>query len=104
MTLEEAQVPDFPISASRKKTALAGGIASTLLALVLAFLLELRKPVIRTATQMERETGLLPVISIPRVGKSKKRNGIARIWQDRREAGRRGRDARVARTSRLNRG
>ena len=38
---------------------------SVALALVVAFLLELKHPVLRTAAQMERETGLAPVASIP---------------------------------------
>jgi hypothetical protein len=32
---------------------------------VVAFLLDLRHPVLRTSAQMTRETGLSPVVSIP---------------------------------------
>ncbi|WP_099823293.1 DUF874 domain-containing protein [Oceaniglobus indicus] len=63
--IEAASVPDYPFTSSRKKTAAMGLAASILAALGLAFLLDLRKPVIRTAAQMERETGLTPVVSIP---------------------------------------
>lgn len=97
ITLEEAQVPDYPVTASRKNRAIMGAMASVVLGLVLAFLMELRKPVIRTAAQMQRETGLLPVISIPQTSKPKKRSGLSKLWQDRSAAGRRGRAARMAR-------
>ncbi|MGC1506560.1 MAG: DUF874 domain-containing protein [Sulfitobacter sp.] len=96
-TLEEARVPEYPVSMSRKKRLLLGIAAATGLALIAAFLLELRRPVIRTARQMQRETGLLPVVSIPETRNPKKRKGIAKLWQDRSEAGLQGRAARQAR-------
>ncbi|AXI45930.1 DUF874 domain-containing protein [Sulfitobacter sp. SK012] len=65
ITIEEAVVPEYPISSSRKRRAAMGGIASGILAFVLAWVLELRNPVIRTARQMQRETGLMPVVAIP---------------------------------------
>jgi uncharacterized protein involved in exopolysaccharide biosynthesis len=100
-TIEEAPLPDYPVSMSRKKRAVMGAGAAGMLGLVLAFLLELRRPVIRTARQMERETGLLPVVSIPdarRDKRNKKRTGIAKLCQERREAGKRGRTARMGRS------
>lgn len=63
--LEPATVPDYPITGSRKKLAMMGAVASTGLALMIAFLLDLRNPVIRSATQMEREIGFRPVVSVP---------------------------------------
>lgn len=99
ITLEEARVPDFPVSMSRKKRAAMGGAAALFAGLALAFLMELRRPVIRTARQMERETGLVPVVSIPQVGRVKASKGLAKLWQDRREAGQKGRNARLARQS-----
>ena len=63
--LEPAEEPLYPISQSRKKIAVLGAALSTAVALVLAWLLELRHPVIRTADQMERELGFRPVVSIP---------------------------------------
>lgn len=96
-TLEEARVPEYPVSMSRKIRLLLGIAAATGLALIAAFLLELRRPVIRTARQMQRETGLLPVVSIPETRNPKKRKGIAKLWQDRSEAGLQGRAARQAR-------
>tara|TARA_R110002110_G_scaffold123078_4_gene299623 strand:+ start:666 stop:1973 length:1308 start_codon:yes stop_codon:yes gene_type:complete len=97
ITIEEAQVPDYPISMSRKKRAVMGAAASLMLGLAVAFLLELRRPVIRTARQMERETGLVPVVSIPQVGRAKTSKGLNSLWQGRREAGQQGRAARLAR-------
>ncbi|NNE52952.1 MAG: DUF874 domain-containing protein [Sulfitobacter sp.] len=99
ITLEEAQIPDYPFTMARKKRAAVGAVAAGILALIVAFLLELRHPVIRTARQMERETGLRPVVSIPAAPRSKKRRGLSHIWQQRREAGQRGRAARLAKNS-----
>lgn len=65
ITIEEAPLPDYPITMSKKKRAIMGGVASVGLAFILAFLLELRRPVIRSARQMFRETGIMPVVSVP---------------------------------------
>ncbi len=98
ITLEEAQVPDYPVTMSRKNRVIMGAGASVILAIVLAFLMELRRPVIRTARQMQRETGLLPVVSIPETSPAKERKGLSKLWQNRREAGLQGRAARLARS------
>ncbi|WP_109791160.1 GumC family protein [Oceaniglobus roseus] len=63
--IEAAVMADYPFTRSRKVTVLMGALASLVAALGVAFLLELRNPVIRTAGQMRRETGLDPVVSIP---------------------------------------
>lgn len=63
--LETAIVPEFSISASRKKVALAGAFVSGLLALGLAYAVELLNPAIRTAAQLERQLGVQAVIVIP---------------------------------------
>lgn len=63
--IEQAELPDQPITGSRRKIAMLGGAASFVVALALAFLMELRNPVIRTAAQMERELGFRPVVSVP---------------------------------------
>lgn len=86
-TLEEAQLPDFPITTSRKKRVVMGVGAAGVLGLIAAFLLELRRPVIRTAAQMQRETGLVPVVSIPETGMVKHRNGLSKLWSNRRKTG-----------------
>ncbi len=108
-TIEEAPLPDYPISMSRKKLAMMGGVASVGLGLVLAFLMELRRPIVRTARQMERETGLRPVVSIPDMRGDKqrrdgKRAGWAQMLDNRRAAGKRGRAARLARNPDLRKG
>lgn len=65
--LERAITPDYPLGSGAKKMAIAGLIGSAGLGLLLAFLLDLMHPVIRTASQMQRELNLLPVVSIPEV-------------------------------------
>lgn len=65
--LERAITPDYALGSGGKKIALAGLVGSAGLALILAFMLDLLNPVIRTAAQMERELNLRPVVSIPEV-------------------------------------
>lgn len=63
--LERAEVPDFAVSASRRKIALAGAAAVVALALAAAVARELMPSTIRTASQMRAQTGLDPLIVIP---------------------------------------
>jgi len=63
--IELAAFPDFAATGGRKRIAILGGVLSMVLALALAFVQELRNPVIRTAQQMQREIGFGPVVSIP---------------------------------------
>lgn len=63
--LETAIVPDYSVSASRRKVALAGAVFSGILALGLAFGVEMMNPAIRTAAQLERQLGVQAVIVIP---------------------------------------
>lgn len=74
--LEPATQADYPSTSARKKKAIMGGAASVLLALAVAFVMELRAPVLRSAAQMERETGLAPVASIPVLDIRKSRPGL----------------------------
>jgi uncharacterized protein involved in exopolysaccharide biosynthesis len=104
ITIEEARVPEYPVSTSRKRLAMMGGAAAGLGSIFLAFLLELRRPVMRTANQMERETGLRAVISIPQGPRPKERKGLSQLWQSRRRAGQEGRAARLARNPDTTRG
>ncbi|OBY26189.1 DUF874 domain-containing protein [Leisingera sp. JC1] len=76
--IEPAPLPDYPVTGARKTKALMGAAASALLALLAAFLQELRHPVLRTAAQMERETGLVPVVSIPVMDTRPPRRGLFR--------------------------
>ncbi len=65
--VENAIVPQSPVEPNRKKILVLGSGASLALAGGLAFLLEILNPVIRSASQMERQLNLRPVISIPHV-------------------------------------
>lgn len=67
VVLDPAILPDYPAEPSRKKLALMGTMASVMLALGVAYLLELRNPVIRSAAQLERETGIKPAVTIPKM-------------------------------------
>lgn len=63
--LERAIEPDYPISGGRRKLAVAGAMASVMLGVGLAFLLDLLHPVLRTRAQVERELDLVPIVAIP---------------------------------------
>ncbi|MBL4915905.1 GumC family protein [Szabonella alba] len=63
--LERAMEPDYPVSGGRRKLALAGGLGSLMLGFGLAFLLDLRRPVLRTRAQVARELDLQPIVAIP---------------------------------------
>lgn len=80
--LERAIVPDAPMGGGRKKIVVAGAMASLIAAFGLALLLDLMNPVIRTASQMNRELGIRPVITIPELdlraaGRKRHRGGQA---------------------------
>jgi len=98
-TLEAAQVPDYPFTASKKRRAIMGAVAATGLAIMIAFLLELRRPVIRSARQMQRETGILPVVVIPELASKYQSSKWRMSREQRRVAGQAGRAARQARHS-----
>ena len=63
--LEPAIVPVYAVSRSKRSIAMMGGVASLMLAVGVAFVLELMNPPIRNAAQMERVLGIRPVISVP---------------------------------------
>ena len=63
--LDPALPPAFPISADKRKLALAGAAAVGLLALGLALGREMLNPVIRTPAQMMRFMDIEPVVAIP---------------------------------------
>lgn len=96
-TIDAAQVPDYPITMSKKKRAIMGAVAATGLAFVIAWLLELRRPVIRSARQMQRETGVMPVVSIPELAPKYQSSKWRMAREKRRTSGKAGRAARLAR-------
>ena len=63
--LERAIVPEYASNGGGRRLAAMGAIASLGLALVIAFLVDMLRPVIRTEAQMLRELDLRPVVSIP---------------------------------------
>lgn len=67
LVLETALVPEYPIAPNRRKIVMAGTLLSIIIGLGVVLLLELRNPVLRTASQMERQLGLRPVVSIPNI-------------------------------------
>ena len=82
--LERAITPEYPLGNGGKKIAMAGSVLSLVCALLVAFLLDLAKPVVRTAAQMQRQLDLQPVICIPemRVRKGVLGNAALRLIDD----------------------
>ncbi|MBL4811538.1 MAG: chain-length determining protein [Rhodobacteraceae bacterium] len=78
--LERADVPAFSVSASRKKIAIAGLAATTILAITAALLAEAMSPAIRTAAQLERQLGVEPVIVIPELRSGRQRWARRMMW------------------------
>ena len=70
--LERAIIPEGPMGGGNKKLAIAGAMASLIAGLAIAFVLDLLKPVVRTAAQMERQLDLRPVVTIPEIAAPKK--------------------------------
>ena len=71
--LERAVEPDYPVKSDRRKTMAMGLAGSIMAALLLAVLLELLRPVLRSASQIQRASGLTPVITLPDLRKKKSR-------------------------------
>lgn len=65
--LERAVIPEYPMGSGGRKLAAAGAMASLGLGIALAFLLDLVNPVVRNSAQLERMTGLRPVITLPAI-------------------------------------
>lgn len=64
VVLERAVPPEYPALSGRKKSAVLGGFVSLLMAGGLAFLMDMRKPVLRSSSQFIAATGLRPVIEL----------------------------------------
>lgn len=63
--IEQAAVPDEPISPNRKKIMMFGIAAAFAAAFGFAFLLEMLSPSIRTSSQMLRQLNIAPIVAIP---------------------------------------
>ncbi|MVO15974.1 DUF874 domain-containing protein [Parasedimentitalea huanghaiensis] len=84
--IEPAALPDYPITGGRKRLAIMGVLVSVMVALAVAYVQELRQPVLRSAAQMQRETGLAPVVSIPVLDTRRKRR-LSDLWRGRFKSG-----------------
>lgn len=71
--LEPAVEPAWPEKSARRKIVVFGAAASIFVALMIAFALEMLKPILRSPGQMERVTGLRPVMTLPDVKPEKRR-------------------------------
>jgi len=78
--LETAIPPTTAVSASRKKIAMAGGVASLLAGLGLALVLEVLNPKLRTAAQLRDELDITPVVTIPQVRLPRERRARVLRW------------------------
>jgi len=63
--LERAEAPEYPMTRSRRVTAAMGLVAGAILGVLAAFAFELARPALRSARQLERETGMRPVLVLP---------------------------------------
>lgn len=63
--VETATAPDHPISRSRKMILLMGSVVAGIFAFMATFIWEVIRPVLRSAGQVERETGMRPVLVLP---------------------------------------
>ncbi len=80
--LERALTPEFPLGGGRKKLAIVGALGSLMAGIALAFVLDLLRPVVRTAAQMERQLDLRPVVSIPAIRPKKAGRGVMKLLDD----------------------
>ena len=78
--LEVALVPDYPVSPSRKKITLAGTALFFALGAGLAILLEVLNPSIRTSAQLERELGVVPIVTIPNLDDKSRSKSKTKGW------------------------
>lgn len=74
--IEQAQIPESPVSPNRKLIAAGGGAASAGLALALVILLELINTRVRTSADLLRHLELRPVATVPMI-----RNRVDKRWR-----------------------
>lgn len=75
-----AERPVRPVTDVRGLIVGLGGVVSAILAFGLAWTLEWFNPVIRSAEQMQRMTGIMPIVSVPHATRSS-RHGAIRAWR-----------------------
>ncbi|SCY53641.1 hypothetical protein [Paracoccus tibetensis] len=79
VVLERASRPEYPVSAGRKRVAVLGLAASLAAALAAAFLLEMRRPLLRTPAQLQKALGVAPIaVSALRPSRAQRRRARLR--------------------------
>ncbi len=63
--VEEAAVPAYAISRSKRQTVILGVIAGGVIATLAAFAYEVIRPALRSTAQVQRELGMRPVLVLP---------------------------------------
>lgn len=74
--VETATAPDYPVSRSRKASILIGTVASIIVAIFGAFGWEILRPALRSPGQVERETGMRPVLVLPAMQTTSERRKV----------------------------
>ncbi|AGT10165.1 GumC family protein [Paracoccus aminophilus] len=64
VVLERALAPEYPALSGRKKSAVLGLFGSIFFSLGLAFIAEMRQPVLHSAAQFARSTGIQPFVEL----------------------------------------
>lgn len=70
--LERAVPPEYPVASGRRKLMVMGLAASMMLATMIALALEVLRPILRSASQIERASGLRPVVTLPDLPRQQK--------------------------------
>ena len=78
--IEQAQVPGEPVAPPRMLIAGGGAVASLALGIALALALETMRPVIRTATDLQRRLDLRPMVTVPYIKTRYERRRRALHW------------------------
>lgn len=74
--VETAAAPDYPISRSRKASILIGSVGAGIVAVLGAFAWEILRPALRSPGQVERETGMRPVLVLPAMHTTSERRKV----------------------------
>ncbi len=74
--VEPAAAPEYPVSRSRKVNVVIGTVAAGILAVLGAFGWEILRPALRSPAQVERETGMRPVLVLPAMTTTSERRKV----------------------------